>query len=108
MAAFALNPAATMAGIVDCTAREGRFLFENATKSLTSDDEKMDCAPAELTTFLKRLAARADLQGWDVEEAGVSMIPDEIGAPNPEWISLLEEFPPVIPSSLSETQSHTL
>ena len=89
---FALNPAAAMAGIVDCTTREGRFLFTEATKSLTSDDEKMDCTPTELVTFLKRVATRADLHGWDVQETGALVLPHRVGDPNPEWINLIEEY----------------
>ena len=92
MAAFSLNPASAMQGVIDYTTREGVKLFESATKPVTTMEEKFDCEPEGLLPFLKKVAVKADLLGWDLEQNGVLAIPDVIGAANPEWINLTEEY----------------
>ena len=75
-AAFYLNPASAMVGVLDFTDVESRKYFHKATKRLDSE-ELYDCTPGNMHHFLKLLKQRANENRWDDEIVGVLWIPED-------------------------------
>ena len=86
---FALTPAMTCNGLVDCSTAQGRKLYDNATAKL--DDELFDCNSEDSHAFLKFLKDRAREHGWEGEGTGVLSIPDDPQDPDTVFASLIDD-----------------
>jgi hypothetical protein len=90
MAAFALNPAQAIEGVIDYSTTEGRKLYNSATSRL--DEELFDCNADGLYQFLQSLGHRASEYGWDNINEGIISIPENQVDANPEEYSILTEY----------------
>ena len=88
---FALNPAAAVNGIIDFTTSEGRKLYSKATEKL--QEELYDCSPEGMFAFIRAYEDRASMYGWNDENAGINMIPNNAENPFEEgMINLINNY----------------
>ena len=83
---FYLCPAAANTGIIDCSQKEGKKLYEDASRKLC--DEPFSCDPDEYHDLLQVLSSRAMEWSWD---SSIMNVPtDSSNAASPK-VSLLIE-----------------
>jgi hypothetical protein len=80
MAAFALNPAQALDGVIDYSHVGGRKMYGYAIRKL--DEELFDCNSEGLYQFLQVLGNRSSEYGWDDINDGVMNIPENNEDPN--------------------------
>lgn len=85
-ASFYLCPAAANTGIIDCASKEGKKLYEDASRKLC--DESFSCDPDEYHDLIQVLSSRAMEWSWD---SSIMSVPtDSSNAASPRVSLLLE------------------
>ena len=78
----------------------GRSIYLNATAKL--EEELYDCDPEGFYQFIQSLKTRAAECGWDDEDSGVLMIPEEPGEKESAAINLLDEYRTICLETLTD------
>jgi hypothetical protein len=88
--AFALTPGQAFIGPIDFYGKEGQKYYENGTRSL--EKEQFKCVPDELYQFIAMLKMRSVEFGWDNDQTGVLMIPNNYSSRTGPMTNILEEY----------------
>ncbi|GAX10178.1 hypothetical protein FisN_3Lu402 [Fistulifera solaris] len=96
-APFALSPGLSSHQVIDFSTREGSRLYEMATKQI--GDERFDCDPGRMRSFIEGLSIRASNFGW----GPIFNIPDNIEAIVQNTTNLLSNYGDI---TLEHIQDH--